>query len=77
LEDGWWTEWTGPDVSLTLDQKVERAASIAEEITGDNVRGPGWACKRRVGGRRVGGRRVGWKRAGEARARLLLGACSF
>jgi hypothetical protein len=37
-EDGWWTKWNGPDVDLTLDQKVERAASIAEEVTKDLVR---------------------------------------
>ena len=36
-EDGWWTEWNGPDVDLTLDEKVERAASIAEEVTKDLV----------------------------------------
>lgn len=37
-EDGWWTAWNGPDVDLTLDEKVERAASIAEEVTKDYVR---------------------------------------
>jgi hypothetical protein len=43
-EDGWWTKWNGPDVSLTLDQKVERAASIAEEITKDYVRCWWWCA---------------------------------
>ena len=37
-EDGWWTKWNGEDVKLTLDQKVELAASIAEEVTKDRVR---------------------------------------
>jgi len=30
-----WTRWNGPDVDLTVDQKVELSASVAEEIIRD------------------------------------------
>ena len=31
-EDGWWTKWKGPDVALSLEEKVKRSAGVAEEI---------------------------------------------
>ena len=34
-EDGWWTKWKGPDVALSLEEKVKRSAGVAEEIIKD------------------------------------------
>ena len=33
--DGWWTKWKGPDVSLSLEEKVALASGVAEEIIKD------------------------------------------
>jgi tyrosyl-tRNA synthetase len=34
-EDGWWTKWNGPDVTLSVEEKVKLSASVAEEIIKD------------------------------------------
>jgi tyrosyl-tRNA synthetase len=34
-EDGWWTKWKGPDVTLSIEEKVKHSASVAEEIIKD------------------------------------------
>ena len=34
-EDGWWTQWVGPEVALGLEEKVKLSASVAEEINKD------------------------------------------
>ena len=34
-EDGWWTKWNGPEVKLSLEEKVALGAGVAEEIIKD------------------------------------------
>ena len=34
-EDGWWTKWKGPDVTLSIEEKVKLSAGVAEEIIKD------------------------------------------
>ena len=34
-EDGWWTKWNGPPVDMSVEEKTNIAANVAEEIIKD------------------------------------------